>query len=276
MGLQNSGIAMKLPSPLIVTVLAATSLCHALTENDITAAALVGKTVSFQATDGTGLLPATGTWTAKFVNNSSRDLIITNGGGIVSDYSSAYTAVTAGKPTILNIGSVYENSGQTTLTLSLSGTLGIYTMSCVFVDTSGGIPTIVTATQGGTFTLDSAGTTAPEIEVKEGIKNLVDGTAKSVFGTIQVGKTSTPKTYKITNKGHAALKNLKVTASGANKGDFQISKPGSTSLAPGKSTTFKITFAPSGKNIRSAAIKIASNDADENPFDIKLSGTGRK
>jgi hypothetical protein len=52
--------------------------------------------------------------------------------------------------------------------------------------------------------------------------------------------------------------------------------PPKTSLAPGSSTTFKVIFKPSAKGTRKANIHIKSNDADENPFDIKLTGQGVK
>lgn len=267
---------MKIPSILIATLLAATCVSRALTDAEITSSALLGKTLTFQAASGTGLLPTSGSWTGKFVNNAGRDFIITNLGGTVSNHTSAYTAITAGKPTIFTIGSVYEDSGQATLTLSLSGSQGLYTMSCVFVDASVVPPTIVTATQGGSFTIDSAPLGTPEIEVKEGSRNLVDGKAKSDFGTVKVGKKSKAVTYRITNKGKAVLKNLKIAATGPNKGDFAMTKPGASTLAAGKSTTFTITFKPTGKGTRNATIKIASNDANENPFDIQCSGLGTK
>jgi hypothetical protein len=53
-----------------------------------------------------------------------------------------------------------------------------------------------------------------------------------------------------------------------------IEAPGKTSLAPGTSTTFKVTFKPAAKGKRVAALAIASNDPDEDPFGIKLSGEG--
>jgi hypothetical protein len=37
-----------------------------------------------------------------------------------------------------------------------------------------------------------------------------------------------------------------------------------------------VTFKPKAKGNRNAAIHIRSNDADENPFDIKLTGLGKK
>jgi hypothetical protein len=269
-------VKIKFLSRFIPVVLATNPHAHALTEAEITAAALVGKTLAFEAGNGTGLLPSSGSWTGKFESNANRDFSITNQGGIVADYSSRFTAISAGNPTVFSLTSIYQNSGTATLSLSLSGTQGNYTLSCVFVDLGTTPPTIINATQGGTFTIQTNITKAPEIAVKDGTTNLVDGKAKSDFGTVKVNRNSKARTYTITNKGTAALKNLKISASGSNKADFLITPPGATSIAPGKSTTFKLSFQPSGKGPRNAMLRIASNDADENPFDLKLSGTGSK
>ena len=58
--------------------------------------------------------------------------------------------------------------------------------------------------------------------------------------------------------------------------EFTVGLPGKKALAPGASTTFKVTFKPAAAGSRIAVIKIASNDSNENPFDIKLTGTGIK
>jgi hypothetical protein len=261
---------MKVTLLFVAIFLSPASTGRALTNADITSAALVGKTLNFQVTNGTGLLPTSGTWSGTFQNTTSREFIVKNNGGTVSDHQSNYTAINDSKPTLYNLTSVYENSGQATLTLTVGNGQGNYTLSCLFVDP----PNFINATQGGTFTIQTDIKKAPEIGVREGTTNLVDGKAESEFGTVKVTRNSKARTYTITNKGTAALKNLKITRSGSNKTDFVITPPGATSIPPGKSTTFKITFQPTGKGPRNAKLRISSNDADENPFDIKLTGTG--
>ena len=66
-----------------------------------------------------------------------------------------------------------------------------------------------------------------------------------------------------------------ITKDGADVADFTVGSLGDATLLPGASTTFTVTFAPGALGSRSAAIHIASNDADENPFDIGLTGYGR-
>ena len=43
-------------------------------------------------------------------------------------------------------------------------------------------------------------------------------------------------------------------------------------VAPGGNTTFTVRFAPASPGAKTAALHLASNDPDENPFDIILHG----
>ena len=129
----------------------------------------------------------------------------------------------------------------------------------------------------GTATLAISGMGAfmPEIQVEQPVgTNLKDGALRKSIGTVKLGKTGSAKTFTITNKGSAKLKGLAVGKTGGDAKDFVITAPEKTALAPGESTTFKVRFRPTAAGIRNAALHITSNDADENPFDIKLSGTG--
>lgn len=268
---------MKVPSLSIAIAAVLACPAIALTTADITPAALIDKTITFTATNGTGLLPASGTWTGKCESSPAGRFTIANtGGGIVQNHVTTFTAVLASGTTALNLGSAYSNSGTTSLALSIAGDKGVYALSCVRVEMNGGTPVVTTATQGGTFTLGAPAVSTPEIAITQGATNLTDGAAQTNFGKVKPGKKSAAKTYKITNSGKANLTGLKITASGKNKADFIITKPAAATLAQGASTTFTISFKPAKTGKKSAAIQIASNDADENPFDIKLTGTGKK
>lgn len=119
--------------------------------------------------------------------------------------------------------------------------------------------------------------TGPEISIQQPKgTNLVDGVAKKSFGTIALGKTSPARTFTIKNSGTTTLKGLGIKKSGANAGDFTIAQPSKSALAPGDSTTFKVSFKPSGDGARTAILHVSSNDADEDPFEISLSGQGVK
>lgn len=114
----------------------------------------------------------------------------------------------------------------------------------------------------------------PEIVVEEPAgTNLADGMASLEFGNANIG-ASVAKSITIRNSGTSDLKDLVVTHTGANTADFVIGPLGSTSLAPGSTTTFMVSFTPRAAGFRIVELQISSNDADENPFDITLGGTG--
>jgi uncharacterized delta-60 repeat protein len=118
------------------------------------------------------------------------------------------------------------------------------------------------------------GSLVPEIAVEQPAgTTLVDGSASIDFGTVVPGKASFC-TFTVRNAGTASLTGLAVSEDGVNSGDFRVDDLATTNLAPGASTTFAVMFKPSAAGPRTAAIHIASNDADENPFDITLTGAG--
>ena len=143
-------------------------------------------------------------------------------------------------------------------------------------DANPGAQRVGTLTIGGkTLTVTQAALPVPEIGVEQPSGfNLTDGIATNSFSNGYVGFTNTVKTFVITNSGTTNLTGLTVTKDGANAGDFILTQPGSATLAPNSSTTFSVSFAPAALGNRTAAIHIASNDGDENPFDITLTGTG--
>jgi hypothetical protein len=97
----------------------------------------------------------------------------------------------------------------------------------------------------------------PEIAIEQPVNtNLVDGSASIDFGSLATG-ASTSLTFTLRGTGTIPLLNLSMTKDGTNSSDF---------------TFTAVTFTPSAAGARSAAIHIASNDANESPFDITLTG----
>lgn len=127
-----------------------------------------------------------------------------------------------------------------------------------------------------TFTAKGKGTApAPDITVEQPVKTiLVNGTSSMAFGTAVVGKAGRILTFTVRNDGSAELTGLKLSAAGKHPNDFILTQPKKAKLAPGASVTFKVQFKPTAKGSRSAELRIASNDSDENPFKVKLAGTG--
>jgi len=113
-----------------------------------------------------------------------------------------------------------------------------------------------------------------EIYVEWDYDSLVDSSDEVSFGGTTVTTGSLVETFTIRNDGTANLSGLSVTVDGANPTNFVAGALGATTLAPGASTTFAVTFTPSVAGLRTANLHIANNDADESPFDISLGGFG--
>ena len=91
------------------------------------------------------------------------------------------------------------------------------------------------------------------------------------FGNVDLGQSSVLNSV-ISNVGLVDLNISSVVVSGANFTEFSIISSVSQVLAPGESDTLKIAFTPGSAGSKTASIVIASNDSDENPLNIPLSG----
>ena len=104
---------------------------------------------------------------------------------------------------------------------------------------------------------------------------LVDGLSVIDFGHVPPGTTSAARTFTVRNRGGAALTGLAVTLTGAAVGEFLVDTTlMAADVAPAGDTSFTVTFAPGGPGSRNATLHLASNDADEDPFDVELVGAG--
>jgi formylglycine-generating enzyme required for sulfatase activity len=115
-----------------------------------------------------------------------------------------------------------------------------------------------------------------EIELESPVGSaLIDGVSTVAFDAMSTSSVTQPRSFLIRNTGELALQNLSLNKSGQNVGDFSLSSLSTFTLVPGESTTFTVAFSPGAgpSGARTATLQVASNDADENPFDIALSGT---
>ena len=103
---------------------------------------------------------------------------------------------------------------------------------------------------------------------------LLDGAASISLGSANVGNSSGSLVFTVRNVGGTDLTGLAMTRDGVNASEFNVGSLGATTLASGTSTTFIVSFTPEASGTRTATIHIASNDEDENLFDIMLTGTG--
>ncbi|MFH1942523.1 MAG: FG-GAP-like repeat-containing protein, partial [bacterium] len=103
----------------------------------------------------------------------------------------------------------------------------------------------------------------PDIAVNPASKN---------YGDVTVG-TSSSQTFTFTNEGTADLNVASTTIVGST--DFTIqSGGGAFTLTPSASREVRVNFTPSDVGAKSATLRFLSNDPDENPLNVPLSGNG--
>jgi len=93
------------------------------------------------------------------------------------------------------------------------------------------------------------------------------------YGDVQVGGNAT-KVIKITNSGNENLQVTGVSLTGGDASEFNIEDASAFTLTPSASRDVVVNFAPTSESSKSAALLLASNDPDENPFIVNLAGTG--
>ena len=125
--------------------------------------------------------------------------------------------------------------------------------------------TILPASGPEIAVFDGNGTAGPERQSNSGT---------FFFPSIVIGTTSTTQTFTIKNTGTQNLTGLAISKAGSYPGDFITGTLGTTTLAPNGTTTVTVNFSPTAGGGRPANVRIASNDAGENPFIINVGGVG--
>ena len=124
-----------------------------------------------------------------------------------------------------------------------------------------------------------------EIGIYSNNSVIVDGARKTSrsnntnFGRVYVCSTGVTKTYEIRNLGTAPLNltgNPVVLVTGSASNDFIVTQPSATTVAPGATITFQITFAPTTQGGRNARVWIFNDDCDESQYNFKVRGQGRR
>jgi hypothetical protein len=135
----------------------------------------------------------------------------------------------------------------------------------------------------------SSGTAAPVLEVVgndvfvppgNAQTDLVSGTnfGSAVANTLdEAGHQS--RNFLIINDAKVAGQNLvlqpPIKVSGTNAGDFAVvTQPSISTVGPGSSVSFEVTFSPKGLGVRTATLTIDSNDQAVPAYNIAVSGTG--
>jgi len=111
----------------------------------------------------------------------------------------------------------------------------------------------------------------PDVAVTYGINRVEDGGSVG-FGVSGTGGSDV-RTFAILNRGTLPLSGLALTKNGVDAAAFTFTGPATTTLAPGASTAFTVTFSTAAAGNRHAALHLASNDPDESSYDIALNGS---
>ncbi len=93
------------------------------------------------------------------------------------------------------------------------------------------------------------------------------------FGSTLVSAGTIVRTFTIENSGNAALVVSAVNIL-PNDDEFSVTASPSTPVSGSSSTTFDITFNPTGTGTRTAKISIDNSDSDEDPYVFNIQGYG--
>ena len=111
---------------------------------------------------------------------------------------------------------------------------------------------------------------APEIEVLDGVVNIVDGSGTVSFGSTSFGSPVT-RTFTVRNTGTA---DLTVQPATVPAGFSITANLGANALiSPGNSRTFIVRLDADAAGTYGGEISFANTDGDENPFNFTISGT---
>jgi hypothetical protein len=123
----------------------------------------------------------------------------------------------------------------------------------------------------------------PEMSIFGNSAEIADGDNSPVtsdhtdFGSIAANSGSITRTFTITNTANVDL-NLTgsplVNFSSNPSGYFSVSSQPTSPITSGNSKTFQVTYEPTAGGSHSAIINIINNDANENPYNFTIRGTG--
>ena len=137
------------------------------------------------------------------------------------------------------------------------------------------IDTINAAGNADTLLLKYSATsaTAPEFDLEQPVGTALPNNGSRNYGNVNVGSNA-DLSFTIRNSGDAALTGIAVSKSGSHQAEYTVLANPAATVAAGATTSFTVRFAPAAAGLRSAALQIASDDSDENPYVVNLSGTG--
>jgi hypothetical protein len=119
----------------------------------------------------------------------------------------------------------------------------------------------------------TSGSSAPEMNVKQSATGIADGTGSYDFGNVLVGSPVTA-TFTIENKGDVALNLTDATRVAVSGTGFTLAADAAATVNANGTTTVQLTFTPNATGTFNGTVSIANNDANENPYNFAITGTG--
>ncbi|MEO1032765.1 MAG: choice-of-anchor D domain-containing protein, partial [Bacteroidota bacterium] len=199
--------------------------------------------------------------------------------------------LTGGSPYVSITGA---NAGDFTLTANPSTPIassGSTTFNITFDPSADGLRTATVSiasndTDENPYTFDIQGNgfnPLAEMDVLGNSNAIADGDTtpsfldNTDFGNVIASAGSTANTFVIENNGGSNTLNLTgsspyVSITGSS--DFSVTAIPSNAITAGSSTSFAITFTPTSLGLITASVSIANSDADENPYNFSIQGTG--
>jgi serralysin len=236
-------------------------------------------------------------------NVNDAPVITSNGGGAsaainVAENTTAVTTVVATDADLPAQGITYSiTGGADSAHFSVVAATGVLTFSSapdfenkLDVGADNVYDLIVTVTDDGsptgtkTQSIAVTVTNANEAPVITGNSvSILDGattpstTDHTDFGSAQVTGGTVVRTFTIANNGTVSLTlsgTPLVSVSGTHAADFTVTALPTSPVTASGSTTFQVTFDPSGTGTRTATLTLANDDSDEGTFDFAIQGTG--
>ncbi|MGR3220228.1 MAG: Lcl domain-containing protein, partial [Candidatus Anammoxibacter sp.] len=109
-----------------------------------------------------------------------------------------------------------------------------------------------------------------------GSPEIVVSPASNNFGHVNVGETSNPEVFTISNAGNKDLVIGSISITGTDSADFSLQSDNCSgrTISPSGSCEIQAVFSPSAKGVRASFISIPSNDPHPPILEVLLQGTG--
>ncbi len=171
-----------------------------------------------------------------------------------------------------------EEAGTLDIPTATIGITGLMTGTFTSLSDSSAAPTASTTVETNTIATKPATgqiyrfCREPNIVVAGNAQEIADGdTSPSSTDHTDFGSspTSVNRTFTISNTGYSALTVDTISLSG----DFSVTQQPTSPIPIDGSTTFEVTYTPSGGGTTSAEVSITSNDVDKAPYTFTIQGT---